>query len=81
MQNLLSYAFHKTVTEIFNLKLPQIITDIFSQDPVEYSVDLLLVLLNIIEMLAANVNYRKEICENKEIIKNLGTLLMVSFAS
>ncbi|KAM7342630.1 uncharacterized protein ACRADG_009978 [Cochliomyia hominivorax] len=80
-ENLLSCAFHRTATEILSLKLTDIISEIFSQEPNDRSVDLLLEIVNIIEMLAANTDYRLKICENKEMLRNLGILLMNSFST
>ncbi|XP_037806582.1 uncharacterized protein LOC119600447 [Lucilia sericata] len=81
LENLLSYAFHKSVSLILDLKFSNILSDVFAQAPEERSIDLLLSLLNIIEMITVNADYRQEICANSSLISNIGLLLMNSFSS
>ncbi|XP_023302611.2 uncharacterized protein LOC111684633 [Lucilia cuprina] len=81
LENLLSYAFHKSISLILDLKFSQISSDVFAQAPEERSIDLLLSLLNTIEMITVNVDYRQKICANSSLISNIGLLLMNSFST
>lgn len=78
LQNLLSYAFHETAITLLDLKLCGILGHIFAQIPEERSIDLLLSILNVIEMITANADYRRVVCANSAMILNMGVLLMVN---
>ncbi|XP_065369754.1 uncharacterized protein LOC135962008 [Calliphora vicina] len=81
LQNLLSYSFHKTAISILDLKLSDILAHILAQVPEERSIDLLLSILNVIEMITDNSDYRRIICANSALILNMGVLLMNSFST
>lgn len=76
--SLLKYAFHRTAVEMIDLEVSHIFATAFGQDSQYLSPDLILTLLDIVESLSANVEYRDQLCENNLMIKNLGMLLMVS---
>lgn len=75
--SLLKYAFHRTAVEMMDLEVSNILATAFGQDSQYLSPDLILTLVDIIESLSANVEYREQLCENNLMTKNLGMLLMV----
>lgn len=75
---MLVYAFHKTAQSALQYGLAAILPTIFDQYPDETTLDLQLTMLNVVESLANNTDYREEISTSGELMTSLSNLLIVS---
>lgn len=74
---LLTIAYHKTASDLMELRVPDIMATIFGQPSEWQSIDYYLSLLCVIESLAQNADYREELCACEALTTNIANLLMV----
>ncbi|XP_054740686.1 uncharacterized protein LOC129246142 [Anastrepha obliqua] len=79
--NLLQFAFHATAHQLLPLEISEVLGRIFGQQQVDISIDFLLSLLNIIEQLAQNDEYRAILGESALLATNIALMLKNSFAT
>uniref|UniRef100_A0A0K8UWQ3 Armadillo repeat-containing protein 3 n=1 Tax=Bactrocera latifrons TaxID=174628 RepID=A0A0K8UWQ3_BACLA len=79
--NLLRFAFHDTAHQLLALQISLVLGRIFGQQPQDLSIDFLLSLLNIIEQLAQNEDYREILGESTLLSMNIALMLKNSFAT
>uniref|UniRef100_A0A1A9UIX3 EDR1/CTR1/ARMC3-like peptidase-like domain-containing protein n=1 Tax=Glossina austeni TaxID=7395 RepID=A0A1A9UIX3_GLOAU len=76
---LLTIAYHKTASDLMELRVPDMMATIFGQPSEWQSIDYYLSLLCILESLAQNADYREELCACEALTTNIANLLMNSF--
>ncbi|XP_036331325.1 uncharacterized protein LOC118742986 isoform X1 [Rhagoletis pomonella] len=81
ISNLLQFAFHDTAPLLLSEQIPQVLGKIFGQQPTDLSIDFMLSLLNIIEQLAQNEEYRAVLGESALLATNIALMLKNSFAT
>uniref|UniRef100_W8B7J1 Armadillo repeat-containing protein 3 n=1 Tax=Ceratitis capitata TaxID=7213 RepID=W8B7J1_CERCA len=81
LNNLLRFAFHDTAHQLLALQIANILGRILGQQQQDLSIDFILSLLNIVEQLAQNEDYRELIGESTLLSTNIALLLKNSFAT
>ncbi|XP_067633285.1 armadillo repeat-containing protein 3 [Eurosta solidaginis] len=81
INNLLRFAFHPTAQQLLGAEITQVLGKIFGQQQTDLSVDFQLSLLNIVEQLAQNDEYRAALAQTDLLATNIALMLKNSFAT